>query len=98
MICDTIDLSWEVVVYNNNNIMPMDVGGRDVVDRYLPKVSTYTYSPRSGSGSGKLSQVRACERVHLVETVSSELPVRWWPTGKWTDSQHFHPLHMYGSL
>jgi len=41
MICDTIDLSWEVVVYNNNNIMPMDVGGRDVVDRYLPKVSTY---------------------------------------------------------
>lgn len=40
MICDTIDLSWEVVVYKNNNIMPMDVGGRDVVDRYLPKVST----------------------------------------------------------
>lgn len=44
MICDTIDLSKEVVVYNNNNIMPMDVGGRDVVDRYLPKVSTrYLY-------------------------------------------------------
>lgn len=44
MICDTIDLSWEVVVYNNNHIMPMDVGGRDVVDRYLPKVSTsYLY-------------------------------------------------------
>lgn len=50
MICDTIDLSWEVVVCKNNNIMPMDVpptsllGGRDVVDRYLPKVSTsYLY-------------------------------------------------------
>lgn len=28
MICDTIDLSKEVVVCNNNNIMPMDVGGK----------------------------------------------------------------------
>lgn len=56
MICDTIDLSKEVVLYNNNNVMPMDVGGRDVVDRYLPEVHVGMYLyifPTLGLGLGQ---------------------------------------------